>query len=105
MPPPAFFGLAKKLVFDKIKANLGLDECKRFVFSAAPMRESTREFFLNLNIFLENVYGMSELSGPQTITDRNAWDTFQSPEFLREAGRCPPGFELAIDNPDSEGNG
>jgi len=37
-PIPAFFGLAKKLVFNKIKANLGLDECERFVFSAAPMR-------------------------------------------------------------------
>jgi long-chain-fatty-acid--CoA ligase ACSBG len=56
---PIGWGLAKKLVFDKIKQNLGLDECKVFVFSAAPMRESTREFFLNLNIFLQNCYGMS----------------------------------------------
>jgi long-chain-fatty-acid--CoA ligase ACSBG len=25
--PPMFWGLAKKLVFNKIKQNLGLDEC------------------------------------------------------------------------------
>lgn len=56
--------LAKKLVFDKIKEGLGLDKCTTFIFSAAPMRESTRAFFMNLNFFLTNCYGMSELSGP-----------------------------------------
>lgn len=56
---PLGWGIAKKLVFNKIKENLGLGECSVFVFSAAPMRESTREFFLNLNIFLQNCYGMS----------------------------------------------
>jgi len=34
------------------------------MYGAAPLRESTRAFFLNLNIFLINVFGMSELSGP-----------------------------------------
>jgi acyl-CoA synthetase (AMP-forming)/AMP-acid ligase II len=69
------------------------------------MRESTREFFLNINIFLQNCYGMSELSGPQCITDKMGWDTYKSKEFLREAGRCFPGLELIIDNPDAEGHG
>ena len=48
------------------------------MFGAAPMRESTRQFFLNLNIFLLNVYGMSELSGPQTFTDPMIWQNFTS---------------------------
>ena len=34
------------------------------MFSAAPMRESTRLFFTNLNIYLYNIFGMSELAGP-----------------------------------------
>ena len=53
------WNLAKKLVFNKIKENLGLDQCKTFIYGAAPLRESTRQFFLNLNIFLVNTYGMS----------------------------------------------
>lgn len=69
------------------------------------MRESTREFFLNLNIFLQNCYGMSELSGPQTLTDKMAWETYNSNDFLKEAGKSLPGLQLAIDNPDAEGNG
>lgn len=56
---PSGWGLAKKLVFNKIKENLGLDQCEYFIFSAAPMRESTRAFFLNINFFLMNCYGMS----------------------------------------------
>lgn len=34
-----------------------------------------------------------------------AWDTFDSKEFYREAGKTMPGSELAIDNPDAQGNG
>jgi long-chain-fatty-acid--CoA ligase ACSBG len=69
------------------------------------MRESTREFFLNINIPLQNCYGMSELSGPHTITDKSAWDTFKSREFFKEAGNCLSGLEVVIDKPDAEGNG
>ncbi len=48
---------------------------------------------------------MSELSGPQSITDKMAWDSFNHHDFYREAGKSLPGLELAIDNPDAEGNG
>ena len=37
-PTPKMWSLAKKLVFDKIKENLGLDECNLFTFGAAPLR-------------------------------------------------------------------
>lgn len=69
------------------------------------MRESTREFFLHLNFLLQNCYGMSELSGPQTLTDVMAWDTFDSKDFFKEAGKSLPGLELSIDNQDHQGNG
>jgi long-subunit acyl-CoA synthetase (AMP-forming) len=32
------WGVAKKLIFNKIKENLGLDKCDLMVFSAAPMK-------------------------------------------------------------------
>jgi long-chain-fatty-acid--CoA ligase ACSBG len=75
------------------------------VFSAAPMRESTRLFFVNLNIFLYNCFGMSELSGPETYTNPKKWKNFTDKEFLREAGRGLDGLTISIDNPDAEGNG
>lgn len=34
-----------------------------------------------------------------------AWDTFKSHKFFKEAGKPILGGELAIDNPDAEGNG
>jgi len=70
-------------------------------FSAAPMRESTRAFFLNLNIFLYNCFGMSELSGPETFTNPGKWRNFSNKEFLREAGKALDGLTIAIDNPDN----
>jgi hypothetical protein len=75
------------------------------MFSAAPMRESTRLFFLNLNIYLHNCFGMSELSGPQTFTDPKSWKDFRDIKHLKEAGKCIEGLSLSIDNPDAEGNG
>lgn len=95
------WGVAKKLVFNKIKENLGLDKCEIMIFSAAPMRESTRSFFLNLNIFLYNCFGMSELSGPETFTNPNKWKNFTDKEFLREAGKAIDGLTIGIDNPDN----
>lgn len=82
-PLPRGWGIAKKLVFNKIKENLGLDKCEIFFFSAAPMRESTRLFFLNLNFYLRNIFGMSELTGPQTVTNPKAFKNFHSIEALK----------------------
>ena len=73
---PSMWKVCKKLVFNKVKANLGLEHCEIMMFGAAPIRESTRSFFLNLNIFLYNVYGMSEVAGPETFTYPNDWNDF-----------------------------
>jgi long-chain-fatty-acid--CoA ligase ACSBG len=57
---PSFcYKLAKKLVFNNIKKALGLDKCKFFLFGAAPLDPKIRSYFLSLNIFLINSYGMS----------------------------------------------
>jgi long-chain-fatty-acid--CoA ligase ACSBG len=57
---PSFcYKLAKTLVFNNIKKALGLDKCKFFLFGAAPLDPKIRSYFLSLNIFLINSYGMS----------------------------------------------
>ena len=57
---------AKKLVFDKVKQNLGLDHTKVIGVGAAPISMESLEYFLSLDIPLLECYGMSETGGPHT---------------------------------------
>jgi long-subunit acyl-CoA synthetase (AMP-forming) len=88
-PLPAFYGLADKLVFSKVKQALGLDRCRIQVTSAAPISRSTLEFFLSLGIPIYEVFGMSECTGPSTISTPQKWAT-------GKAGFALPGTELKI---------
>lgn len=60
---PMGYGVAKKLM-GKVKAKLGLEKCEMFVTGAAPISRDTLEYFKNLDIFIDEVYGMSESAGP-----------------------------------------
>jgi len=74
------YSLANTIVFSKVKQALGLDRCKVFIVSAAPVSKATLEFFLSLNIPLMNVYGMSECAAPQTMNYlhcNNIWSAGQ----------------------------
>lgn len=102
--PPLCHGLARSMVFDKVKANLGLDKVLYFAYGAAPMQPQTREFFLNLNIFLMNGYGMSETTGGHTLSFPEDFDKYDE-HFIRSTGKSMPGTEVMIFNPDNEGNG
>jgi long-subunit acyl-CoA synthetase (AMP-forming) len=86
---PLLYGLADKLVFSKVRDNLGLDQCRICVTSAAPISKSTLEFFLSLGIPIMEVYGMSECTGPATISLPNKYKT-------GSVGRTMDGTELKI---------
>lgn len=60
------YSLANKLILGKIKAALGLDECKFMFSGAAPMSMETLEYFASLGININEVYGMSESTGATT---------------------------------------
>lgn len=66
--PPTFFSLAHKLVFSKVHERLGLDRCRLFISTAAPISLDTLEFFMSLDIPITEVYGMSECTGPATVS-------------------------------------
>ncbi|XP_007952683.1 long-chain-fatty-acid--CoA ligase ACSBG2 [Orycteropus afer afer] len=66
--PPMSYHMAKALVFSKVRSALGLDRCRYFVCGAAPLPEETAEFFLSLDIPICEMYGMSESSGPHTVS-------------------------------------
>ena len=61
---PLFYGLAKSLLLDKVRMNLGFS-CTRFcVVAAAPVTEETQLFFASLDIPLYDVLGQSEGTAP-----------------------------------------
>ena len=85
--PSIKFKLANILVYKNVTKALGLDECMYFFFGAAPLDPTIRRYFLSLNIFLINGYGMSESTGPQNMTDDSSLDAFGPLDGFREVGR------------------
>lgn len=67
------FGLAKWLVLDTIKHQLGLDELIAAVSSAAPISVDVLKYFANLNIHIYEILGQSEGSGPITSNNYDHW--------------------------------
>ena len=91
---PLFYSIAQKLVFSKVREALGLDRCRMQVTSAAPIARDTLEFFLSLGLPIYEVYGMSECTGPATMSLPEKYKT-------GKAGFVIPGGELKI-APDGE---
>jgi long-subunit acyl-CoA synthetase (AMP-forming) len=67
-PNPLLYPLADKLVFSKVRERLGFDRCRLFFSTAAPIAMDTLEFFMSLGIPITEVYGMSECTGPATVS-------------------------------------
>lgn len=96
--------MAKKVIYNNVKKALGLDQAKFLMFGAAPMANSTREYFLSLNMFLINGYGMSECSGPQTTSDPRNFKEFNS-HALSSCGSKVSGTDMMLYDVDKHGNG
>jgi len=58
---------AKWLVFDKVKAAMGLNRCQILITAAAPLSRDIKTYFLSLDIPILEGYGMSE-SGFHSVT-------------------------------------
>ena len=65
---PFGYGLAKKLVFDKVRERLGLDRSRYEATAAAPLARDTMDFFASLGIRLYEIYGLSETTGATTLS-------------------------------------
>jgi long-subunit acyl-CoA synthetase (AMP-forming) len=86
---PWTYPLAERLVFSKFRGRLGLDATRFAIVSAAPIAVETLEFFLSLGLPIMEVYGMSECTGPATMSLPGAYRTGR-------AGRAIPGTELHL---------
>ncbi|XP_076860414.1 long-chain-fatty-acid--CoA ligase ACSBG2 isoform X2 [Brachyhypopomus gauderio] len=97
-PAPLNYRVAKRLVFRKVRKALGLDRCTRCYTGAAPITKETLEFFLSLDIPLFELYGMSESTGPHTISRQDALR-------LTSCGKVISGCKTKITSPDAENIG
>jgi long-subunit acyl-CoA synthetase (AMP-forming) len=88
-PRPWNYGLADHLVFSKVKQRLGLDEARMLVVSAAPIAKETLDYFQSLALPIMEVYGMSECTGPTTMSVPRRYR-------LGRAGYAIPGTELKV---------
>jgi long-subunit acyl-CoA synthetase (AMP-forming) len=86
---PWSHGLADRLVFSKVRARLGFDEARFLVVSAAPIAKETLDFFQSLALPIMEIYGMSECTGPTTLSLPTRYR-------LGRAGRAIPGTELKV---------
>ncbi|NWH70827.1 ACBG2 ligase, partial [Piaya cayana] len=95
---PINFRLARHLVYNRVRKALGLDRCTRCYTGAAPISKETLEFFLSLNIPVLELYGMSESSGPHTMSLPHLFK-------LTSCGKELEGCRTLIHNPDADGVG
>ncbi|KAJ8417284.1 hypothetical protein AAFF_G00285110 [Aldrovandia affinis] len=95
---PFLFLFTDGLVLQKLRAELGFSRCLKFFSGAAPITRETAEFFLGLNILLYEVYGMSESTGPHSMSGPKAYR-------LQSCGRVVPGCKFKLADTDSEGTG
>ena len=95
---PMMYSLANFLILSKIKQAIGLDQCEAFFFGAAPLKQSSMQYFASLDMALFNMYGMSESTGATTVHSLSKFN-------LTSAGWAMPGTDLRIDNPDENGEG
>ena len=64
---PLLFPLANALL-KKVRGAIGLDQCYVMLTGAAPINKDVLEYFGRLNMPVLELYGMSESSGPQTVS-------------------------------------
>eukprot|EP00019_Armaparvus_languidus_P008267 CAMPEP_0168591482 /NCGR_PEP_ID=MMETSP0420-20121227/7163_1 /TAXON_ID=498008 /ORGANISM="Pessonella sp." /LENGTH=712 /DNA_ID=CAMNT_0008627287 /DNA_START=55 /DNA_END=2193 /DNA_ORIENTATION=+ len=98
---PWGYPLAHKLVLSKVRMALGLDRCKICYTGAAPISPDVLNYFGSLHIPVLELYGMSECTGPQTVSSPGCYK-------VGSCGPSLPGVELKIDHDpsrDAKGEG
>lgn len=66
-PAPWMYDTANFMILKRIKQAIGLDQCLFFFYGAAPLKQSSVDYFASLDIPLFNMYGLSETTGSSTV--------------------------------------
>lgn len=92
------YGLANFLILKRIKQALGLGYTNYFIYGAAPLKQSSVDYFASLDIPLFNCYGLSETTGSTTV---NCYHDFS----LGHAGKQTSGTVVKISDQDEKEQG
>jgi len=92
------YEIAKKLIFSKVKKQLGFGKAKSIGVGAASISRETLDYFLSLDISILECFGMSETSGGHMGNRKGH-------QKLGTVGQSLGDFQTKIINPDSDGNG
>ena len=92
------YTVGQKVIYKKVREALGFDRTVSFFTGAAPCSMDVLKYFLSLDIKILTIYGMSETTGPQTITYLNSYK-------LGSVGPIIPGAKNRLANPDEKGEG
>ena len=94
---PLFYSLAKKLVFDTVRQNLGFEHCRTLVVSAAPVTEETLRFFASFDMPIYDLLGQSEGTAPICTCSpvNQRWK-------IGTVGLPMPGIEINVDPQNQE---
>jgi len=90
---------AQRLLFSRIRDRLGFSSAIGLYSGAAPLSEQTFNYFLSLDLPIQELLGSSETCGPQSVSLPG---TGTRPGSV---GRCFEHFETEILDPDSQGVG
>jgi long-chain acyl-CoA synthetase len=84
---PVLAGLLDRVVLSKVREQLGMDQIDIAISAAAPISADLLKFFLTIGVPLYEIYGMSENTGPATLT---------SPGNVKlgSVGKAFPGVEV-----------
>ena len=92
------YSMANFLILKRIKQAIGLDQVKLFFYGAAPLKQSSVDYFASLDIPLFNMYGLSETTGSSTLHYFHDYS-------LKHAGKSMKGGHIRISDPDENGKG
>lgn len=92
------YKIAKNLILSKVKAALGLQQCKMLISAAAPMSPEIKQYFMSLDLPIMEAFGMSESGGAHCVSSEDAFN-------LTTIGKALPGVETMILNKDENGHG
>ena len=95
---PFGFSLAKALVLNKIKAEIGFDKIQMCAVGGAPLKKETFDFFAGIDLKMMALYGLSETGGSLT---------YCLPQLVRAGSIGMPvyGMTVKIINPSENGEG
>ncbi|XXF81119.1 AMP-dependent synthetase/ligase [Myxococcaceae bacterium GXIMD 01537] len=85
----AQYQLARRAVFVPLHTRIGFERVQFYATAAAPIGRDVLEFFASIDIIVREVYGLSEVTGPATVSTLEA-------TRLGALGRAMLGVELRI---------